>query len=168
MRLDDLRGDTCLWCDEPLPDERRADQVYCSRRCQGRHYWSFESDAIRESKQGRTCAHCRKPISVERQASAIYCDEVCRSDAARQGAAAQRRRTLPLGRACALCGSPIPERRRLDAVFCCTACQMRARRRRPAKPCQWCGGTFAPRKASNTYCGRSCAARARMHRLRRR
>lgn len=162
MRLDDLKGDTCLWCDEPLPDERRADQVYCSKRCGARHYWSFESEAIREAKRGRICPQCDGPISVDLQASAIYCSEECRR-------IAMLHRKLAPGRPCVLCGKPVSAER-LWAVTCSEVCRRAlalAHRpprysSRPTIPCAWCGERFLQKRDRNKFCGRSCAARARM------
>lgn len=164
MRLDDLKGDTCLWCDEPLPDERRLDQVYCSKRCGKAHYSWFESEAIRESKQGRTCAQCGQPMSTALQASAMYCSAAC-------GHIAAAARRLPPGRPCAWCGKPVPAHR-LYALTCSERCRRAsAAAHRPARysnrptiPCAWCGESFLQKKNSNTYCCRSCAARARCSR----
>jgi predicted nucleic acid-binding Zn ribbon protein len=153
--LDALAGDTCLWCGKPLPDERRADQVYCNHRCQSRHYWTFEAEAIRDGKRGRICAVCQKPMPVEMQASAIYCSEVCRREA-------RRRRALPPGRTCARCSKPILVSKRQDAIYCSDWCRTAGRRALPEKPCGWCGTPFTPQKARTTYCCRSCAARARI------
>lgn len=160
MRLDDLKGDTCLFCDEPMPDERRADQVFCSKRCLSRYHWSLESEAIREAKRGRTCVQCGGLISVDLQASAIYCGIPCQ-----QVAAALRR--LPAGRPCARCGEPVPVER-LHATTCSEVCRRthqardrRGRTNRPTIPCVHCGQPFLQKKNSNSFCSRSCASQGR-------
>ncbi len=101
MRLEDLKGDSCLWCDREI-DLSRPQAIlrsYCSATCRMRYRNNLVHVALIESKQGRHCAHCNNPIATSKRADSKYCSFTCGANANRPAAV----KRYPL--ICQHCGS---------------------------------------------------------------
>ena len=114
----------CQQCDQPLPESKRSDAMYCSKRCksavENKRYYK-PSERPRASSK---CGTCKGPIPPDMQATALYCGRTCKLRANRKHHAnnrdGQKRSNsgyLPFtdaewvrlkhryGNACAYCGS---------------------------------------------------------------
>lgn len=96
MKLDDLPDDVCEWCKTPLPDTRRAGQIYCNKRCAQKHLDYLEKRARLEARTGLVCRECGRTFTGARQGQK-FCSKAC----ARM---AMRKRTWGY-RTCRICES---------------------------------------------------------------
>ena len=62
VRLEDLAGPACEHCGAPIPEGKRIDAAFCSRRCATKSHHAAESLALAEARSGRTCPECGGPV----------------------------------------------------------------------------------------------------------
>lgn len=156
LNLDDLRGPECLWCRNSL-EGKRADAIYCSRKCAIDHYHQLEKDARLEAKQGRICVVCVGAIDpAKRDKVTIYCSITCQRVVTNNKAAGRYPKT------CEHCGTDFNAHHRHQR-FCSQWCRGQGDiRKHHPKPCDWCGTKFLPRRAAAHFCCSKCAARHRV------
>lgn len=162
LRLEDLKGDSCLWCGEDI-DLSRPKAIlmsYCSATCRVRYRNNLVHVALIASKQGRVCEHCNGPIAPSKKAGTKYCTFTCGANANRPEAVGR----YPM--ACQQCGSEFhgqsPRQRYCSCA--CSGAAFRARRdaERPAKHCLHCHSAITrPRHSNKAFCSVACANAAR-------
>lgn len=111
MRLEDLDDDHCPQCGAPLPDTRRAGQIYCNKRCAQKHFDALDKQARAEARRGRSCSECGTMIDSRKPVGTLYCGKAC-------ARLAMRKRTWGY-RTCRICESRfLPNHK--DQVQCST------------------------------------------------
>ena len=74
MRLEDLRGPSCVVCGADM-EGRRSHAIYCSPRCRSIAYVAAESAALAEARAGRTCPTCGRTFDARRSDQRHCCNE---------------------------------------------------------------------------------------------
>lgn len=151
MNLDDLAGPTCPQCGADIPEHKRADTVYCSRRCVQRAYDALVSQARRDAKANRPpCKLCGTPLAHERIATAIYCSRACSMVA--HNAIARYPGT------CQHCGCDFMANQKYQR-FCSLPCRdIAVLRKHHPRACTNCGSPYQPKNDRSKYCSRRCSA----------
>ena len=98
VRLEDLAGPACEHCGAPIPEGKRIDAAFCSRRCATKSHHAAESLALAEARAGRTCPECGGPV-VAKTSRKRFCSASCLN-----AAYWRRRRAEVPERACLICG----------------------------------------------------------------
>lgn len=169
MRLDDLKGDSCLWCGKEIDLSRphAIKRIYCCRRCVDTHASHLDTIALEEAKraQNRRCAQCGSAIPVSKQTGTIYCSRSCARKARPRPPRPRVIVAAKFNRHCRQCHGPIAPDKRLDALYCSRACTDRAHhRRRPADRrwfplvCEACGTSSFGSHPRQRFCGLACFA----------
>lgn len=175
MRLEDLKGDSCLWCDAEidLSHPYAIARIYCCRSCCQQHDAHLRKAARIEAKQGRRCAQCDVEIPISKLAGTIYCTPVCRERA--RGLRAQRARRLSplmprvipaakLNRHCRQCHGPIAPHKRLHALYCSRSCANQWHHKITPVDRQWyplvcetCGIAYFGSRPTQRFCSLTCS-----------
>lgn len=142
----------CGWCGT-LFRSMRPDVVTCSTE---------HAAKLREQNAGRAIPdrRCKNPacgkVFHPENRRVEYCSAACHRE--HQGAILEPRQCEHEP-----CGKTFQPRFAFEK-FCSAACRKADLKGRtlPPKACAHCGTEFAPKKASNLFCGRTCASRARV------
>lgn len=88
----------CGWCEMQIPDAKRADAIFCGRRCQNAEYGATRRQALIEDKANRPpCGYCGATIPPEADIARRFCDHACGQRARRAAEKAARPvQTCPL------------------------------------------------------------------------
>lgn len=142
----------CQWCGK-LFKPATPDTVTCSRA---------HAAKLREQNAGRLLSEreCKRPgcnkVFHPQSKKVEYCSTACHRE---------HQAELIGPQLCAnpTCGKVFHPRFAFEK-YCDAKCRRAVENRRtlPEKPCAWCGELFAPKKASNEYCSRAHASRARV------
>lgn len=157
MRLDDLKGDSCLWCDKEI-DLSRPQAIlrsYCSAECRMRYRNNLVHVALIEEKRGRRCQHCAAPIPVTRRIDSDCCSDRC-SQAYGRPVQAKR---YPL--TCKRCGSDF-HGHFAGQQYCSLACSgaaysARQKAKRGSIACAHCSTVFDRPNSTQRFCSVACA-----------
>lgn len=164
QRLEDLKGDSCLWCGEDIDLSRpfAITRVYCSAECRMAYRNDLDRRTRMEAKQGRVCQQCGAPIPATRRIDSDCCSDKC-SQAYNRPDQAKR---YPL--ACQQCGSEFfgHYSRQKYCSPACSGAALRANRqaKRGSTPCAHCGTVFDRRDPTQRFCSVACAAGYRQQR----
>lgn len=131
MRLDDLQGDLCAWCDRGFESPYTV-QKYCCNRCRKAAENARRTAAYRAAasgdNSGLTCPQCRSRFDAKNRAQK-YCCRSCQVQSRND-----RRRGKPLAEAladlrCSDCGGQMPHAARCNSMRC-LPCNRIIRRKR--------------------------------------
>jgi hypothetical protein len=163
-RLEDLKGDSCLWCDGEIDLSLpfAITRLYCSSECRIKYRSNLARLAVVEAKRERFCAQCGGPISLSKRGDSKFCSYSCGTKAMRPDVV----RRYPL--TCEHCGSGFAGHFAAQR-FCCVACSgaaVRARRQAKVGPtiCQHCSTAFHGSYATQRFCSVACANALRVER----
>ena len=158
LRLEDLKGDSCLWCGDDIDLSRpfAIARIYCSAKCRYEYWNDLARSARIESKQGRLCQQCGAPIPVTRRIDSDCCSDKCAQTYGR----ADRAKRYPLD--CQQCGSQFfghYARQKYCSPACYGAGHSAIRKaRRGSTPCAHCGTVFDRAYATQRFCSVACAS----------
>ena len=164
MRLEDLKGDSCLWCGEDIDLSRpfAITRVYCSAECRLAYRNDVDRRTRIEAKQGRQCKQCGAPIPVTRRIDSDCCSDKC-SQAYNRADQAKR---YPL--ACQQCGAQFfghYARQKYCSSTCYGAGHSAIRKaKRGSAACAHCSTVFDRRYPTQRFCSVAWAAGYRQQR----
>lgn len=157
MRLEDLKGDSCLWCGEDIDLSRpfAIARIYCSAKCRYEYRNDLARSARIESKQGRQCQQCGAPIPVTRRIDSDCCSDKCSQSYGR----ADQAQRYPL--TCKQCGSDF-HGHFAGQQYCCCACSgaaysARQKAKRGSIACAHCSSVFDRPNFTQRFCCVDCA-----------
>lgn len=120
MKLEDLAGDFCAWCDKPF-EARSVVHVYCCKRCQydarnARDKAKYQEKA-KALNSGCLCPVCERTFDAT-TGNQKYCTPACLS-----ASRSLRRRGKPLAEAladlrCEQCNGSMPDATVINTRFC--------------------------------------------------
>lgn len=169
MRLEDLAGDSCLWCGKEIDLSRphAIKRLYCCRRCVDKHASHLDTLALEEAKraQNRRCVQCGSVISVSKQAGTMYCSRSCSSKSRPRRPRHRVIAAAKFNRHCTQCHGPIAPDKRLGALYCSRSCANRVHNARTPADRQWhplvceaCGASSFGSHPRQRFCGLACSA----------
>lgn len=129
---------TCKGCGGEIPPTRRADALYCTRRCAQRQYntaHGAKERAVRSALPKRCCSVCGIILPAPLQPTrALYCSKACQRVIHRATANARHVPVGPFRCICRQCGASFLGRR--NRRYCSTACRKLRYRLAHAEQCR--------------------------------